>query len=146
MQKYLHLSLVFLLAGILLMRCVSHTGNKPDPVMADTSHYTTIQWLDSVVNFGSIRKGETIKVAFRFRNTGKYPLLITNVRAGCGCTVPEYTQQAVAPGAEGLVTGAFDSNKAQAGEVRKSIFVSANTSNKTTHTLIFTGLVNEAAE
>lgn len=122
------------------------TGMPTDPVLSDTSGYTMVQWLDSVVHFGTINKGEKIKVAFRFRNTGNHPLLITNVRAGCGCTVPEYTKEAVKPGGEGLVTGEFDSNKAQAGEVRKSIFVTANTRNKSTHTLIFTGLIKEAGE
>ena len=145
MQKYLSFILLPFIAATILVSCNS-SGNRPNPVMTDTARFTTIQWLDSVVNFGTIQKGETIKVAFRFRNTGLHPLLITNVRAGCGCTVPEYTQQPVAPGAEGVVTGSFDSNKAQAGEVRKSIFVTANTGQKSSHTLIFTGLVKEKAE
>jgi hypothetical protein len=114
-------------------------------ILADTAKYTSIQWLDSVVNFGSINMGEQMKVVFRFRNTGSQPLFLTEVRAGCGCTVPDYTKGAIAPGGEGVVTGAFDSNKAHPGEVRKSIFVTTNTREKTKHTLIFTGTIKEAA-
>jgi hypothetical protein len=134
------------LLGITWISCI----DKPeDPasakILADTSKYTTIQWMDTVVNFGTINMGEQIKVAFKFKNTGNQPLFLTNVRAGCGCTVPDYTKGAIAPGAEGMVTGAFDSNKAHAGEVRKSIFATTNTRNKTSHTLIFTGVIKEAA-
>ncbi len=113
--------------------------------MADTTTYTTVQWMDSVVNFGSIPMGEQAQVAFRFRNTGAKPLYLANVRAGCGCTVADFTKGAIAPGGEGVVTGAFDSNKSHPGEVRKNIFVTTNTKNGKDHTLIFTGLIKEKA-
>ena len=90
--------------------------------------------------------GEKIKVVFRFKNSGTKPLVLAEVKAGCGCTVPDYTKGAIAPGAQGEVTGAFDSNKSHTGEVRKSIFVTANTHDKTNHTLIFTGLIKEVAK
>jgi hypothetical protein len=115
-------------------------------VMADTAKYTTVQWLDTLVNFGTASKGEQVKVSFRFRNTGNQPLILASVRAACGCTVPDYTKGAVPPGGEGEVTGAFDSNKSAAGEVRKSIFVTTNTKNKTRQTLIFTGLVTDTVK
>lgn len=118
---------------------MGETGKK---VLADTASYTDIQWEDSVVSFGHIKMGEEVMVRFRFRNTGKHPLFLTNVKAGCGCTVPDYTKGAIAPGATGEVTGAFNSKKAAEGEVRKAIFVTTNTHGKTNHTLIFTGLVN----
>ncbi len=115
-------------------------------LMADTAKYTTVQWLDTLANFGTVNKGEQVKVTFRFRNTGSQPLILASVRAACGCTVPDYTKGAVPPGGEGEVTGAFDSNKSASGEVRKSIFVTTNTKNKTRQTLIFTGLINEIAK
>jgi hypothetical protein len=118
-------------------------ATKNAQLMADSSGYTRIQWLDSIVRFDTIRMGGQAQVSFRFRNTGDKPLYLTEVKAGCGCTVPNYTKDAIAPGGEGVVTGAFDSNKAHPGEVRKSIFVTANTLNGTKHTLIFTGLIRE---
>ncbi len=112
-------------------------------VQADTANYTDIQWLDSMVNFGSIRFGEHVNVQFRFKNTGNKPLIITNVVASCGCTVPDFTKTPVAPGAEGMVTGAFDSNRAHPGTVRKTIMVTANTRNKQQFELIFNGDIKE---
>jgi len=116
----------------------SATGEANDP-----AKFTSIQWLDSIVNFGSINMGEKLQVAFKFRNTGTKPLYLSNVRAGCGCTVADFTKGAIAPGKEGEVTGSFDSNKSHPGEVRKSIFVTTNTPDGANHTLIFTGLIKE---
>jgi hypothetical protein len=139
-------SFILLMIAINWASCVNKDPKDAaaDRIMADTAKYTSIQWTDSVVNFGSINMGEQIKIAFHFRNTGNQPLFLANVKAGCGCTVPDYTKGAILPGGEGEVTGAFDSNKAHAGEVRKAIFVTTNTHNKKEHTLIFTGLIKEA--
>lgn len=136
------------LSSILWFSCdrVDAVTEADAKLMADTAKYTTVQWLDTLVSFGTANKGEQVKVTFRFRNTGNQPLILASVRAACGCTVPDYTKGAVAPGGEGEVTGAFDSNKSAAGEVRKSIFVTTNTKNKTRQTLIFTGLINEAVK
>lgn len=129
----------------LLMACAGPDKTAPaaDSHLADTANYTTIQWLDSMVNFGTITQGEKIQLKFRFKNTGNKPLFITNVRAGCGCTVPSYTKEAVAPGAEGEVTAAFDTNRSAVGDTRKTVVVHTNTRNGSEHSLIFTGHVKE---
>lgn len=115
-----------------------------EKVQKDTARYTTIAWVDSLVNFGEIKMGEQTEVKFHFKNTGQYPLILTNVAAGCGCTVPSYTKEPVAPGGEGVVTAAFDSNKAHPGTVRKNIMVTANTAPKQQFELVFTGDIKEA--
>ena len=137
-----------LLSSLIWLSCKNNDISKDanTKILADTTQYTNIQWLDSVVNFGNINMGEKIKVVFRFKNSGTKPLVLAEVKAGCGCTVPDYTKGAIAPGAQGEVTGAFDSNKSHPGEVRKNIFVTANTHDKTNHTLIFTGLIKEVAK
>jgi hypothetical protein len=124
---------------------------NPSPVVhlnpysaADSTNFTEVEWLDSIVNFGSMSMGETKIVTFRMRNIGNKPLTISNVQAGCGCTVPDFTKGAIAPGAVGFVSGSFDSNKAHPGEVRKSIFVTTNSKNGINKTLIFTGIIEPA--
>jgi hypothetical protein len=124
---------------------------NPSPVVrlnpysaADSTNFTEVEWLDTIVNFGTIPMGETKVVTFRMRNIGNKPLTISNVQAGCGCTVPDYTKGAIAPGALGFVSGSFDSNKAHPGEVRKSIFVTTNSKNGINKTLIFTGIIESA--
>jgi hypothetical protein len=83
-------------------------------VVSDSSSLTSIQWLDS-----------TVEVSFRFRNTGSKPLVITNVSAGCGCTIPETPKEPYAPGAEGVIKASFNS-KGRKGENNKEVFVDAN--------------------
>jgi hypothetical protein len=111
----------------------------------DSANYTTVQWLDSLVNFGNIRMGEKIEIKFRLKNTGHKPLYLTNVHALCGCTVASYTQGAIAPGGTGEVIGAFDSNRAHTGTVRKTIIASTNSPNGNNRELIFTGVISESA-
>ena len=112
---------------------------------ADTANYTTVQWLDTVVSIGTINMGEKAQVKFRCKNTGTKPLIITNAKPGCGCTVADYTKEPIAPGAEGWVTGAFDSKKIHSGgEIHKTIIVSTNTFNGSEKYLVFTGFVNGA--
>lgn len=127
-----------------ILAMASCTGNTSKNA-ADTSAYTKIQWLDSIVNFGTADMGQVVQVVFHFRNTGDKPLFLTNVKAGCGCTVPDYTKGAIAPGQEGVVTGAFDTGKSQHGKVSKNIFVTTNTQSRTEHTLTFTGIIAEKA-
>ncbi len=123
---------------------------NPSPVIklnpfttADSAKFTKIQWIDSIVNFGTMKMGESKRVNFRLKNVGDKPLFITNVKAGCGCTVPDYTKEAIPPGSVGFVSGEFDTNKAHVGEVRKSIFVTTNTENGINKTLLFTGIIEE---
>jgi Protein of unknown function (DUF1573) len=95
-------------------------------VVSDSSSLTSIQWLDSTyLNLGKIKDGATVEVSFRFRNTGSKPLVITNVSAGCGCTIPETPKEPYAPGAEGVIKASFNS-KGRKGENNKEVFVDAN--------------------
>lgn len=110
-------------------------------VIKDKKKYTTIEWVDSLVNFGTIKMGEKARVRFRFKNTGDFPLYLVNVSAGCGCTVTDFTRGAIPPKREGVVTGEFDSNRSNPGDIRKTITVQTNTKFNSIHTLVFTGEV-----
>jgi hypothetical protein len=139
--------------GIAALTCfvIVSACKNPTPVVrlnpysaTDSANFTEILWLDSNINFGTIPMGATKVVTFRMRNIGNKPLTISNVQAGCSCTVPDYTKEAIPPGGEGFVMGSFDSNKAHPGIVRKNIFVTTNTRNGINQTLIFTGIIESA--
>ena len=98
---------------------------------------TTIQWLDSTyLDLGKVKKGQMVEVSFRFRNTGTSPLIIDNVTASCGCTVPEKPEKPYSPGEEGVIKAKFDSKNQQNGEHRKHVTVTSNT-NPNVHDLNF---------
>lgn len=140
-------SIPFLLFSMLIAACGSNDKKadaKHDSLVKkaieDTSNFTTVKWLDTAFNFGSIKQGEKINLKFRCLNTGNKPLVLTNVRPGCGCTVADYSKEAILPNKEGWVTASFDS-KRFCGEVHKSILAASNTSNDRERTLQFTGTI-----
>ncbi len=49
-------------------------------------------------NFGKVKQGDEVSVRFYFTNQGEQPLLIDNVKTGCGCTVAQYPHKPVKPG------------------------------------------------
>jgi len=115
----------------------SLTAEKNHQLLNDSASATTIEWLDSTyLDMGKVKEGKVVEVSFRFKNTGDKPLVITNVTASCGCTVPEKPEQPFAAGEEGVITAKFDS-KARSGENRKDVHVTANTRPMNSHTLTF---------
>jgi len=86
---------------------------------------TTVELIDKAYNFGTISEGEKVEYNFRFKNTGKKPLIITNASASCGCTVPEKPEKPVMPGETSFIKVVFNS-KGKSGHQEKSIIVSSN--------------------
>lgn len=106
--------------------------------ISDSANFTAIEWLDSTSqNIGKVKKGQVVEIAWRFKNAGKKPLVIQDVRPGCGCTVADKPQEPIAPGEESVIKGKFDSNNQSEGEHNKMISVLANTVNTTYHQLNF---------
>lgn len=107
-------------------------------MLDDTSNYTSIEWIDSTfISMGIVKEGAQVEVSYRFKNSGNKPLIIANVTASCGCTIPETPQQPFAPGEEGVIKAKFDSKNRLAMN-RKHISVDANTKPSRSHELEFT--------
>jgi len=68
-----------------------------------------IEFEETKYEFGEIVQGDTVEYTFKFKNTGLGPLKILAARGSCGCTVPSYSKQAIAPGAKGEVFVRFKS-------------------------------------
>jgi len=81
-------------------------------------------WNETEHDFGKIKKGVPVTTTFSYANVGKAPLSVSDVKASCGCTVPEYTKDVVAPGKSGTVKATF--NAANVGTFLKSITVTSN--------------------
>ncbi len=143
--------IVFILAAaISLASCESSdkqagaklSDHEKEKSIQDTSSYTSIQWLDkNPLDLGKTKEGAIVEVAFHFKNAGTKPLVISDVKAGCGCTVPEKPQQPFAPGEEGVIKATFNS-KGYKGVASKHITVTANT-NPNHHDLTFSVEVSE---
>ena len=77
-------------------------------------------------NFENIFAGEVVSYTFKFKNVGKSDLIISDAKATCGCTVPEFPKKPIKPGESSYITVTFDS-KGKQGVQNKSITVLANT-------------------
>ena len=82
-------------------------------------------------NFGSFQESDGVQTTtFKFTNDGDAPLVLSNVRASCGCTTPKWTREPIAPGAKGTIDVAYNP-KNRPGSFNKSVTVSSNAENST---------------
>ncbi len=100
---------------------------------------TTVQLIDSVFDFGTIKEGDVVSFSYRFKNTGDKPLEVTNVMASCGCTVPEKPEEPIEPGQIGFIKVKFNSDR-KPGEAHKTVTVESN-ANPEFPTLLLKGTV-----
>lgn len=107
------------IAAIMMVAFAGKSQNAPAK-----EQLAAFQWVSTTHDFGKIKQGVPVTHEFKFTNTGKTPLIITNVQASCGCTSPGWTREAVPPGGEGYVKATF--NAANAGRFDKTVTVTAN--------------------
>jgi Protein of unknown function (DUF1573) len=118
MKKLFLFGLLFAAGTFAFGQAASSAAPAPATDMA------VLGWTDQNFDFGEIKQGVPATHEFKFKNTGKVALVITNVKASCGCTTPDWTQTPVAPGADGFVKATY--NAAGAGAFYKTVTVTAN--------------------
>lgn len=97
----------------------------------DNRPKTTISFASMEHDFGTIKQDSENKYVFTFTNTGKEPLLIENAQGSCGCTVPNYPKEPIAPGGTGEIEVVYKPGK-QENQQNKTVTVTANTEPKQT--------------
>lgn len=101
-------------------------GTNVTKTDAPTGPTTTIRYEQDKYQFGVVDEGEIVKYAFKFTNTGNEPLLISNCKGSCGCTVPTWPHEPIAPGASSEIKVEFNT-KGKPGNQSKRVTVTANT-------------------
>jgi hypothetical protein len=101
---------------------------------------TEVKWQETTHNFGDIKKGVPVTHDFTFVNTTSETIVISNVKASCGCTATNYTKTPIKPGETGFVSAKF--NAATAGAFSKTVRVNFNEGEKPV-TLVIKGKVLE---
>ncbi|TAF98718.1 MAG: DUF1573 domain-containing protein [Cytophagia bacterium] len=86
-----------------------------------------IEFVSKEHNFGEIKEGDVVKHAFKFKNTGKTPLVIEEAKPGCGCTVPKWPKEPIPPGGESEIVAEFKTQGQGGGIKEKSISIKSNT-------------------
>lgn len=96
-----------------------------NPQAAPAGPSTSVAFSESDFKFGKIKKGDKVEHVYEVTNTGTNPLVISEVKPACGCTVPDYTKDPILPGQKGKITLKFDSTNFD-GMVTKQAEVFAN--------------------
>ncbi len=84
------------------------------------------EFKETAWDFGTIVEGESVEHTFKFKNVGKGDLIISNCSASCGCTIPQWPKEPIAPGEEGSIKVVFNS-AGKSGPQMKDITILSNT-------------------
>lgn len=135
---YLPLAAAFLLTSC---RITDHSERDPNEVSAENLNFPAsgyedvdpddlpkMEFANTHLDLGRIVQGAKVDSVYILKNTGGSPLVITDVRGSCGCTVgKDWPKQPVAPGDKARITVSFDS-EGRNGRQDKTVTVVANTS------------------
>ncbi len=80
------------------------TADKP----RDTVNVAKITFVEKNYEFGTVNEGDVVKHVFNFTNTGMAPLIISDAKSTCGCTIPKWPKEPIKPGGSGKIEVKFD--------------------------------------
>ena len=95
--------------------------------VAISAQEAKIEFKKETIDYGKIENGSNGVRTFEFTNVGDAPLVITNVKSSCGCTVPKKPTAPIAPGKDGIIEVKYDTKRT--GFIRKTITVTSNATN-----------------
>jgi len=121
-------TIVFILT-LLISGCGKQQEQKQQGQISQESGSANIDFEQVFYDFGDLKQGEQVSFVFEFTNTGGSPLLIKDAAASCGCTVPNYDKEPIAPGDKGDIEVVFDSS-GRRGSQYKTVIVKTNTPRK----------------
>ena len=125
MKKYFAALLV--VAGLITSACQQNNSNKGlSTDLVKDGKKAAIKFTEDSYDFGTITEGEVVSHTFEFTNTGEGDLIITEAVTSCGCTVPEWPREPIAPGQKGKIEVKFNS-AGKHGLEKKTVTIVANT-------------------
>jgi len=92
--------------------------------------------VNEVFDAGTVVKGEVIKAKFNVKNTGKAPLVISEVRPSCSCTVAEKPEKPIEPGKSTVIVAKVETANVTSKSITKSVTLVTNTKGSTKVLLI----------
>lgn len=127
MKKSLVIMLFVFFASLSMQAQEKATASKDSIIFENTTH-----------DYGTIVQGSDGTCVFNFTIKGKAPIVLNDVKASCGCTVPEWTRTPVAPKQKGTIKVTY--NTQNVGAFSKSVTVNSNAANSPV-VLIIKGVV-----
>ena len=100
--------------------------DEPIETVTPLGPQTLMTFEEPVFDFGEINEGDKVSHIYKFKNTGSEPLIIIDAKGSCGCTVPQWPKEPIAPGETAEMLIEFNS-KGKSGLQHKRVTVTANT-------------------
>ena len=118
-----------LLSALAMLLLVAAVGYSQDDVAAtaqaaDSQDGPVMAFETETVDYGVIEQGSDPYRVFKFTNTGNAPLIITNAKGSCGCTVPTYPKEPIGPGETSEIKVRYDTNRL--GKFTKRVTLTTN--------------------
>lgn len=108
-----------LLIGLLLSVSAWAQNEPTKPAEGPVMTFET-----KVVDYGDIERKSERKRTLKFTNTGTEPLVISNARGSCGCTVPTWPKEPIMPGESSEMVITYDTNRP--GKINKTVTITTN--------------------
>lgn len=124
--------------GLLFLGTVAFTSNVNAQVAG-----AEVSFDKEVHDYGNVKQGGNGECEFKFTNTGTEPLIISDAKGSCGCTVPEWPKTPIKPGETASIKVKYDTKRV--GPINKTVTVTSNATTEPTKTLRIKGTV-EAVE
>jgi len=128
MKMQMKFSLLLMLTfSLFTFQLLAQSPAKPPMSYAPTGPVTEMTFEETEFNFGEITEGEIVTHTFTFTNTGNEPLILSNAKGSCGCTVPAWPKEPIMPNETASITVEFNS-KGKKGPRHQKVTITANTS------------------
>lgn len=114
MKKIFLLSIYFVSIGVF--------ANAQDAKTLTSTAEITFE--KELYDYGTIDYGSDGSYAFKFTNTGKDPLVITNATGSCGCTVPKWPKEPILKGQSAYINVTYDTKRP--GPFTKTVTINSN--------------------
>jgi len=125
---------------LLFIGAISMSANAQTEVAKETG--SRIEFSKEVHDYGKIKHAGDPYCSFEFKNTGNEPLIISNAKGSCGCTVPSWPKEPIMPGETSSIKVKYDSKRV--GPINKSVTISSNASNEPTKVIRIKGMIEAA--
>lgn len=109
---------------------IKSADERAETSLVDGQAVPTFDFEQEVYNFGTITEGTVVDTVFHFTNNGEGPLIINSAQGSCGCTVPDWPRQPIAPGESGVINVQFNSQN-RGGHNEKTVTIISNAVPKT---------------
>ncbi len=121
--------LTALFIGFIIVGCNSNNNTETKTKTEESSAKGKFEFEKKTHDFGEIKQGEIVVHSFKYKNVGKGDLIIQSVRASCGCTVPKWSREPLAPGKSSEIVVEFDSSGRHGGQ-HKTVRILSNAEEK----------------